>query len=102
MQCLHVVFDHFREHNLKLKTTKCEFLLNEIIDLAHHVSKAGVRPSKENMKAVAEFSMPQTYMEIQAFLGLVGHYWQFIKEFACIVQPLHEHLSGEGASKKNE
>ena len=40
--------------------------------------------------------------EIQAFLGLVGHYQQFIKAFACIAQPLHEHLSGKGASKKNE
>ena len=26
LQCLHIVFDHFREHNLKLKPTKCEFL----------------------------------------------------------------------------
>ena len=42
------------------------------------------------------------YMEIWAFLGLVGHYQQFIKGFACIVQPLHKHLSGEGASKKSE
>ena len=35
-------------------------------------------------------------------LGLVGHYWLFIKGFAHIVQPLHEHLSGAGASKKNK
>ena len=41
-------------------------------------------------------------MEIQAFLGYVGHYRQFIKRFACIVQPLHEHLLGEGAHKKSK
>ena len=41
-------------------------------------------------------------METQAFLGLVGHYQLFIKGFAHIVQPLHEHLSGEGASKKSK
>ena len=39
-------------------------------------------------------------MEIWAFLALLGHYQQFIKEFACIAQPLHEHLSGEGVCKK--
>ena len=93
------VFDHFQEHNLKLKPTKCKFFWNEINYLVHHVSKEGVRPSKENLKAVAEFTPPQTYTEIWAFLGLVGHYQQF-KGFAYIVQPLHEHLSGEGASKK--
>ena len=41
-------------------------------------------------------------MEIHAFLGLVGHYWQFIKGFAQIAQPLNEHLAGEGASRKSE
>ena len=102
LHCLHVVFEHFREHHLKLKLTKCEFFKSKINYLAHHVSKEGIWPSKENLKAVAEFTPPQTYTEIWAFLGLVGHYRQFIKGFAHIAQPLHEHLSGEGGSKKNE
>ena len=41
-------------------------------------------------------------MEICAFLGLVGHYRQFIKGFAQIAQPLNEHLAREGASRKSE
>ena len=41
-------------------------------------------------------------MEIQAFLGLVGHYRRFLKGFAQIAQPLNEHLAGEGASRKSE
>ena len=41
-------------------------------------------------------------MEIHAFLGLVGHYQWFIKDFAQIAQPLNEHLAGEGASRKSE
>ena len=41
-------------------------------------------------------------MEIHAFLGLVGHYWQFIKGFAQIAQPLNKHLAREGASRKTE
>ena len=30
LQCLHIVFDHFQGHNLRLKPTKCEFLKDEI------------------------------------------------------------------------
>ena len=45
---------------------------------------------------------PQTYTEVHAFLGLVGHYQRFIKGFAHIVQPLNEHLTEEGASRKSE
>ena len=97
-----IVFKCFWEHNLKLKLSKCKFFHNRINYLAHHVSKEGIWPSKETLKAVAEFALPQTYTEIQAFLGLVGHYWQFIKGFSCMAQPLHKHLSGEGAGKKNE
>ena len=41
-------------------------------------------------------------MEIRAFLGLTGHYQQFIKGFAWAAQPLNEHLAREGASRKSE
>ena len=54
------------------------------------------------MKAIAEYAPLQTYTEIRAFLGLVGHYRHFIKGFTWISQPLNEHLAGEGASRKSE
>ena len=64
LEHFHVMFNHFQEHNLRLKPTKCEFFKDEIDYLAHHVSKEGVWPGKENLKAGAEFTPPQTYMEI--------------------------------------
>ena len=97
---LHIVFDQLREYNLKLKPSKCSLFKEEINYLAHRVSKQGVWPSDANLKANAECSLPQTYTEICAFLGLIGHYRQFIKGFAWITQPLNEHLAGEGASRK--
>ena len=38
LQHLHVVFDHFCEHNLRLKPTSCKFFWDEINHLAHHIS----------------------------------------------------------------
>ena len=40
--CLHIVFDCFREHNVKLKPLKYSFFREEITYLAHRVSKDGV------------------------------------------------------------
>ena len=99
---LHVMFDWLREYNLKLKPSKCSLFKEEINYLAHRVSKQGIWPSDANLKAIAECALPQTYTEIQAFLGLVGHYRWFIKGFAWIAQLLNKHLAGERASRKSE
>ena len=82
---LHVVFECLHKHYLKLKPSKCKFFWNKINYLAHHVSKEGIWPSKENLKPVAEFAPPQTFTEIWDFLGLLGHYQWFIKGFAHVV-----------------
>ena len=102
LHCLHIVFDQFREHNLKMKLSKCNFFREEITYLAHQVSKEQVWPSNSNLRAIAECPPPQMYTEVHVFLGLVGHYRIFIKGFTCIAQLLNKHLTGEGASRKSE
>ena len=69
-----IVFNQLREYNLKLKPSKCSLFKEEINYLAHQVSKQGVQPSDASLKVIAECALPETYMEICAFLGLVGHY----------------------------
>ena len=95
LECLHVVFERFREFNLKLKPLKCSFFQSEIVYLAHHVSWRGILPSQENMRAMQEFPMPKTYMQVHMFCGLAGHYRRFIKGFANIAHPLYDMLGKE-------
>ena len=56
LHCLHVIFNWFREHNLKLKPSKCNFFREEITYLAHWVSRDGVWPSNSNLKAITEWA----------------------------------------------
>ena len=56
----------------------------------------------QTLRAIMECAPPQTYMEIHAFLGLIGHYWQFIKGFTWIAQSLNEHMGKGGASRKSK
>ena len=92
---LYIVFNWFRGYNLKLNLSKCSLFKEEINYLVHWVSKEGVQPSDLNLKAITECALPQTYMEVHAFLGLLGHYQWFIKGFVCIAQLLNEHLTGK-------
>ena len=48
LEHLCVIFECFREFNLKLKPSKCSFFQSEIVYLAHHVSQEGICPSQDN------------------------------------------------------
>ena len=90
LEHLHVVFERFQEFNLKLKPSKCSFFQLKIVYIAHHISWRGILPSQENVRAMQEFLMPKTYMQVCAFCGLAGHYRRFIKGFANITCPLYD------------
>ena len=70
--------------------------------LEHSVSSKGVWLSRDNLKAIAKYPKPTTYTGIKGFIGLVGHYRYFIKDFAKFAEPLHEYARGDTAKKKKE
>ena len=92
LECLCVMFECFREYNLKFKPSKCSFFQLEIVYLAHNISDEGIHPSRENVHAIEEFPMPETFTQVHAFCGLVGHYWCCIKGFPHILRPLYDVL----------
>ena len=102
LQRMCVIFDRLCEHGLKLKPTKCDLFRMELIYLAHHVSKDGVKPSKKNVASIIACSPPKTYTDIRSFTGVVGHYRCFIKGFVHIAAPLYDLISGVNKDKKSE
>ena len=82
------VFDRLRSNNLKLQPDKCEFLRKEVVYLGHTISDAGVRPNPDKIQGIITFPPPKNVKGIKSFLGLVGYYRKFIKDFAKIAKPL--------------
>ena len=97
-----VVFDCLCGHGLKLKPSRCDVFKTEISCLAHHVSKRGVLPSRESLKAIAGCPPPDTYTKVKSFVGLVGHYGHFIRGFANVAAPLCDLASVEGRDGRSE
>ena len=85
LQCLYVLFSCFQEHNLRLNPTQCEFFWDEINYLAHYVSKEGLQPSKENLKAVAKFAPPQLTQKSEPFWA----WWGTISDSSRSLHILH-------------
>ena len=95
LECLCVAFKCFREFNLKLKPSKCSFFQSEIVYLAYHVSREGICPNQDNVCAIEDFPILETYTQVCTFCGLVGHYRHFIKGFTHIARPLYDVLGEE-------
>ena len=102
LQRMRVVFDHLREHGLKLKPSKCDVFKSEINHLAHPVSRKEVLPWKKNLESIVQCPPSDTYTKVKSFVGLVGHYRCFIKGFAKIAAPLYDLTSGDNKDKKSE
>ncbi|WVZ48703.1 hypothetical protein U9M48_000122 [Paspalum notatum var. saurae] len=85
---LRIVLNRLREHKLYAKFSKCAFWLKEVSFLGHILSEKGVAvdPSKE--KDVLNWKQPETVTEIRSFLGLVGYYRRFIKDFSKTAKPM--------------
>jgi len=74
---------------LKLKPSKCTLLQQEVKYLGHVVGRDGVATDPEKVQAVRDWAVPVDLPELQAFLGLVGYYRQYIPDFTGIAQPLN-------------
>ena len=95
---LQAIFDRFAHHGLKLKPSKCHFFKEEISYLGHEISAKGMLPEQKGIKKIACMGPPTTYTGIRKFIGAVGYFRHFIKNFAQISKPLNN-LLGCGNSK---
>ena len=87
---LELVLQRFREANIKLKPSKCCFAHCNVNYFGHGVSREGVSPDPEKIKAVQEFPIPKTVHDVRTFLGLSGYYRKFPSNFSLIAAPLHD------------
>ena len=82
------VFDRFRQHNLKLKLKKCNFQQEETTHLGFVISKQGVKPDENKVKAIRSLPPPTYVREVRGFIGSVSWYRRYIPNFSNIAEPL--------------
>jgi hypothetical protein len=85
---LRLVLGKLRSNQLYAKFSKCEFWLTEVAFLGHIISAGGVSVDPGKVKDVLNWMPPATISEIRSFLGLVGYYHRFIKDFSKIAKPM--------------
>ena len=74
--------------NLTLNPDKCKFGMEKLIFMRHVLSKDGIQPTGERVKAVNEAKRPETVNEVRSFLVLVNYWGRFINNLSTIEEPL--------------
>ena len=82
------VFKKLQSAHLAMKLSKCHFFMKEMQYLGYILSTKGIKPFPLKTKAIQNVHPPKTPKQVHAFLGLVGYYRKFIKNFAKIGKPL--------------
>lgn len=82
------VFRRLSAASLTLNLQKCEFAKASVTYLGKQVGNGLVKPLDLKISAILEYPMPTTRRELRRFLGMVGYYRCFCKNFSSVVAPL--------------
>jgi hypothetical protein len=83
-QVLHLL----SQHQLFLKQSKCDFGASEVEYLGHLVGKDGIRVDPKKIEAMQDWPHRKTLKSLHGFLGLIGYYCKFVKNYGKIATPL--------------
>uniref|UniRef100_A0A3B3XS13 ribonuclease H n=1 Tax=Poecilia mexicana TaxID=48701 RepID=A0A3B3XS13_9TELE len=92
MERLTALFDRLRDARLTVNLAKCDFARATVTYLGHQVGQGKVRPVSAKVEAIEKYPVPTTKEELMKFLGLVGYYRAFCRNFSTVVAPLTDLL----------
>lgn len=92
IQHVKMVFELLREHQFKVRLSKCTFAKQQLVYLGHVISDKGVSTDPGKISIVKNWPTPTNVRELRGFLGLAGYYRRFVKNFGAMAKPLTELL----------
>ncbi|GJX46005.1 putative reverse transcriptase domain-containing protein [Tanacetum coccineum] len=87
---LGIILELLKKKKLYAKFSKCDFWISIVQFLGHVIDSQGIHVDPAKIEAVKNWASPTTPTEVRQFLGLVGYYRRFIKDFSKIAKSLTE------------
>ena len=82
---LEIIFEKFRNADLKLKLSKCQFWKKEIEYLGHLVSQEGIKVMPDKINTVLRIKPLSNIKEAKSALGIMGYVASFIPMYSEVV-----------------
>jgi len=74
---LKMVFDKFRQANLKMNGKKCNFALKQVKYLGHILSAEGVTADPSKTDIITDWPSPKNAKQVKSFLAVANYYKRF-------------------------
>ena len=85
---LEEVLSRLSNFGLLLKAEKCTFMQTEVVFLGHIVGHTRLACDPAKLAAVQNWHAPDKVKGVRQFVGFVGYYRRFVKDFADLAEPL--------------
>ena len=82
------VMERLQAANFRLNPEKCRFGVAQVEFLGYLIGADGVRPDPKNLRPILDCPQPHTTRAVQAFLGMVNFYQDFIHDVSSLAEPL--------------
>ena len=83
------VLHRLKDAGVKLKKSKCFFLLPSVEYLGHTISSEGLHTSDAKVNGILKAPAPTSVSELWSFLGLINYYGKFLPDLATTLAPLY-------------
>ena len=95
------ILTRMREAGLKINAEKSKFCATELEYLGYWITRDGIKPLEDKVKAILELDPPSTLRELRHVLGLFQYYRNIYQRRSHILAPLTD-LVGECSPKKGK
>lgn len=86
------VLDRFRKYGVKANWEKCHWFCTRVLFLGHIISRDGLNPNPDKIRAIVEAPPPTNITQLKSFVGLVNYYSKFVSELSIMLRPFYDLL----------
>ena len=77
---------------MRLKRSKCEFMLPAVEYLGHKISDKGLQLTEGKIRAIVKAPAPENVSQLKAFLGMLNYYAKFLPNISSRLAQLYKFL----------
>ena len=99
LEKLRKVLERLRNAGLRVNATKSTFLASEIEYLGYLLTRDGIKPQPEKVKAILAINPPTNVKSLRTFIGMVQYYRDMTEKRSHLIAPLTDLVAECGVTK---